>query len=89
MNYRQLIDSMTPEVYEKLKRAVELGKWSDGQHLSAEQRQQCLQAIIVWGETHLPEQERIGYIADSCKSTSTASGKADIGNNSAPRHWPE
>ncbi|MBN7797991.1 YeaC family protein [Parahaliea mediterranea] len=62
MDYRQLIDSMTPEVYRDLKRAVELGKWPDGRRLTPEQREHCLQAVIAWGQRNLPEGERVGYI---------------------------
>jgi uncharacterized protein len=62
MDYRQLIDSMTPEIYRSLRRAVEIGKWPDGRPLSPEQRSESLQALIVWGELHLPESDRIGFI---------------------------
>jgi uncharacterized protein YeaC (DUF1315 family) len=62
MNYQQLIDNMSPEVYDSLKRAVELGRWPDGSRLSAEQRRECLQAVIAWGQRHLPAEQRVGYI---------------------------
>ncbi len=62
MDYRQLIQNMTPQLYRSLKRSVELGKWPDGRHLTREQRQEAMQAIIAWGELHLPEHERVGYI---------------------------
>jgi len=62
MDYRQLIDSMTPEIYRSLRRAVEIGKWPDGKPLSPEQRSESLQALIAWGELYLPESERIGFI---------------------------
>ena len=72
MDYRKLIETMTEEVYRNLKRSVELGKWPDGRPLSREQREEAMQAIIAWGELHLPETERVGYIdrghkqGDSC-----------------------
>jgi len=62
MDYRRLIQNMTPQVYRSLKRAVELGKWPDGRPVTREQRQEAMQAIIAWGELHLPEHERVGYI---------------------------
>lgn len=62
MDYRQLIDNMTPDVYRSLRRAVELGKWPDGRRLTPEQREHCLQAVIAWGRLNLPEQEQVGYI---------------------------
>ena len=62
MDYRKLIESMTPEIYRSLRRSVELGKWPDGRPLSPEQRRETMQAVIAWGEMHLPEAERVGYI---------------------------
>ncbi|MEP5567708.1 MAG: DUF1315 family protein [Halioglobus sp.] len=62
MDYQKMIDSMTPEVYQSLRRAVELGKWPDGQALNPEQRENAMQAIIAWGQRHLSEQEQIGFI---------------------------
>tara|TARA_R110002110_G_scaffold406421_1_gene626319 strand:- start:133603 stop:133857 length:255 start_codon:yes stop_codon:yes gene_type:complete len=62
MDYQQMVDSMTRPLYDTLKRSLELGKWPDGRVLTQEQREHTLQALIVWGEKHLPEEQRIGYI---------------------------
>lgn len=62
MDYQQMIASMTPEMYRRLRLAVELGKWPDGQVLTPEQRENALQAVIAWGEQNLPEEQRVGYI---------------------------
>lgn len=62
MDYQQLINAMTPELYRRLRLAVELGKWPDGQALTPEQRESALQAVIAWGKQHLPAEERVGYI---------------------------
>jgi uncharacterized protein YeaC (DUF1315 family) len=72
MDYQQLIETMTPDIYQNLKLAVELGKWPDGKPVTPEQREHAMAAAIAYGEAHLPEQERIGYIdkrqkaGDSC-----------------------
>lgn len=68
MDYMQLVETMTPEVYQNLKRAVELGKWPDGRPVTAEQRQNALQAVIAWGKLHLEATERVGYIDRGHKS---------------------
>ncbi|MCK9503019.1 MAG: YeaC family protein [Porticoccaceae bacterium] len=62
MDYQQLIATMTPDIYENLKRAVELGKWPNGERLSPEQRETCLQAVIAYDHKHKPQEERVGYI---------------------------
>ena len=62
MDYRQLIDSLTPEIYHNLVRAIEIGRWPDGRPVTTEQREHALQAVIAWGEANLPPEQRIGYI---------------------------
>src|SRR5690606_29878888 len=50
----QMLRNISPEVYESLKTAVELGKWADGRKLTQEQKELCLQAIIAWEMDNLP-----------------------------------
>ena len=69
MTLEQLIQSLTPDIYQNLRTAVELGRWPDGRKLDNEQRELCLQAIIYYEQMNdLPAEQRVGYIADSCKS---------------------
>ena len=84
MNYQELIDAMSPDLYERLKRAVELGKWPDGELLSREQREISLQAIIAWGENHLGEQQRVGYIDTKDKQGESCDDPAEL-----PLKWRE
>lgn len=62
MDYVGVIDSLSPEVFQRLQRAVELGKWPDGRVLTPEQRANAMQAIIAWSERHLVAAQRIGFI---------------------------
>ena len=48
MNLDDIINSMTPEVYQRLSTAVELGKWPDGVALTEEQKENCLQLVMLW-----------------------------------------
>ncbi len=72
MDYEQMIENLSPDIYRSLTRALELGKWPDGRPMSPEQRRNTMQAVIAWGEKHLPEEQRVGYIdrgdkaGDSC-----------------------
>ncbi len=66
---QDMLQMITPEVYDNIKRAVEIGKWLDGTKLDAAQRELCMQALIAYERKHLPEEERSGYIAPaSCPS---------------------
>ena len=62
MSFQQVIGQMPKEVYERLKTAVELGKWPDGQPLTDEQKATSLQAVRAWQAMHLenPEHMNIG-----------------------------
>ena len=63
----ELIAALNPDIHSKLKRAVELGRWENGDRLSPLQREHCMQAIIAWELKHLPENERTGYIDTSAQ----------------------
>ncbi|MCS3832513.1 uncharacterized protein YeaC (DUF1315 family) [Aeromonas veronii] len=60
--FLQAIRQMPAEVYERLKTAVELGKWPDGKHLTDEQKATSLQAVMAWQSMHIdnPEHMNIG-----------------------------
>jgi len=58
-----MIETMTPEVYESLKLAVEIGKWPNGERLTAQQRETSLRAVIAYeAYSNLPEDQRVGFI---------------------------
>lgn len=84
MDYQQLIESMSPDVYRSLKRAVEVGKWPDGRELSGEQRESALQAIIAWGEIHLEQQQRVGFIDKKHKAGDTCDDPQET-----PLNWQD
>jgi len=48
MNIDQMLASVTPEVFENLKYAVETGKWQNGQRLTTEQRENSLQLVLAY-----------------------------------------
>ncbi|QCZ93359.1 YeaC family protein [Salinimonas iocasae] len=48
MNIEALLDAMTPEVYDRLRQAVETGKWPDGTPLTAEQCESTMQAVMLY-----------------------------------------
>lgn len=66
-SFEDLIATMTPEICDNMRRAVELGKWPDGRTLSKEQRELCMQAVLAWEAKNLPEEDRTGYMEQACK----------------------
>ncbi|MCG9648867.1 DUF1315 family protein [Vibrio brasiliensis] len=52
MDAEQLINAITPEAYERLLFAVETGKWPEGNALSQQQRDSCMQAVMLYQSKH-------------------------------------
>ena len=48
MNIDVLVNSMTADVYERLRSAVETGKWPDGPPLSDDQKASSMQAVLLY-----------------------------------------
>ena len=71
MDYLKMIETMSPELYSRLKRSVELGKWPDGRPLTAAQREHALQAVIAWGQLHLDASKQTGFIDKGHKAGSS------------------
>ncbi|KZX81332.1 hypothetical protein A3715_07295 [Oleiphilus sp. HI0009] len=63
MNFEDAAKQLDPELYERFKKALELGKWPDGRTLTKEQKEICLQTVIVYEDAHdIPEKDRVGYV---------------------------
>lgn len=62
MDYQKLIENLNPEIYLRLKQALETGKWPDGSALSDEQKLICMDAILSWEVEHVSPEQRTGYI---------------------------
>lgn len=86
MDKQTILASLTPEVVEKFRVAIELGKWPDGRRLTVEQRETCMQAVMVWEHEHLPPAERTGYIHKPVKEDGSIVGaECDVGHE---HHYP-
>jgi uncharacterized protein YeaC (DUF1315 family) len=63
MNTQQLIGAITPEAYQRLVYAVETGKWPEGTPLSQEQRDACMQAVMLFQSQHNTEPDHMTVAA--------------------------
>ncbi|MCK6262044.1 DUF1315 family protein [Vibrio sp. ZSDE26] len=52
MDAENLIEAITPEVYQRLNYAVETGKWPEGGRLTQSQRDSCMQAVMLYQSKH-------------------------------------
>jgi len=84
VTFEELIKSLDPDIYLRLRTAVELGKWPNGERLSEEQRSLCMQAVIAYELDNLPPEERSGYIPPAASS---ACGHKDDEEQEQPLRW--
>ena len=64
MEVKDLIAAMTPEIYQRLVLAVELGKWPDGVALTPEQKEHSLQAVMLWQSLHNTDPQHMSIGTD-------------------------
>jgi uncharacterized protein len=69
-SYEDAIVAMPREVYDRMVDALSLGKWPDGRSITDAQRVDTMKAVILWGQHHLPEDQRIGFIDKGSKTDS-------------------
>ena len=66
--YRDSVRQMDRQIYDQLLTSLATGRWPDGRTLTADQREHTMQAVITWGEIHLPPEERVGFIDKGAKA---------------------
>lgn len=66
-----LLEHLSPKIYRSIKTAIELGKWGDGSKLSKEQRENCMQLLILYEAVKLPERARTGRKLKGCSNETT------------------
>jgi uncharacterized protein YeaC (DUF1315 family) len=66
--FQDQASNISPEIYQRFRQALELGKWPDGRPLTAAQKEICMEAVLLYEQTHsVSEQDRVGYIDRSRK----------------------
>ncbi|MGS2722052.1 YeaC family protein [Paraglaciecola aestuariivivens] len=64
MDAKALLNKLSPAVYEKLLQAVETGKWLDGLQLTEQQRETCMQAVMIYQSQVLKSDQHMTVGAD-------------------------
>jgi uncharacterized protein len=84
LSIENLIEKVTPEIYQSMQSAIETGKWANGVPLTEEQKENCLQIIIAYDAANKNEEERVGYLPTKPKSSpsrnQSVNGDADTQN---------
>ncbi len=82
MHIEETLKLMTPELYERFKRAIELRKWPDGRALSQQQLEICMQSVIAYELKTLPPEQRTGYVPPKPTGCET-----DLSLDEQPLNW--
>lgn len=73
MDLDLLLQNVNADIYNRLQRAVETGRWPNGTGVTEEQRSNAMQIIIAWDSRNKPETERTGYLPPKPARTAKAS----------------
>lgn len=57
MNLIQVVENLSPELYQRLKHAVETGKWPEGTAVDDEQLQSAMQIVMAYQAKVLQSEE--------------------------------
>ena len=74
----ELVESLTPDIVNDLKRAIEIGKFPDNRAVSEWQRELMIEATILYDALKLPEEERTGFIHRKKQASGVLNNVPDI-----------
>jgi uncharacterized protein YeaC (DUF1315 family) len=87
MHIEDVLKIMTPDLYQRFKRAIELGKWPDGTRLSQEQLATCMQSVIAYELQNLPPEKRTGYVPPKATACDTDADSSQDPDEPQPLNW--
>lgn len=64
MDLLNVVDNLTPEMYERFKSAVETGRWPEGTVVDPEQRASAMHIVMAYQSRVLQSQENMTVGAD-------------------------
>jgi uncharacterized protein len=76
VDYSQTVINLPKEMIAKLKAAVELGRWENGEKLTSEQVESAIQAVLLWEAKHLGNQHQEPFVVGSKGELYTGKGES-------------
>jgi len=74
-SFHDTAGQLPKELIDRMRTALELGHWPDGQPLSKAQKETTLEAVMVWEIMHLPPEHRTGFIQQACAKDAALSDR--------------
>lgn len=75
MDLERILQALNPDIIDKFKEAIALGKWPDGSLLTLQQKETCMQAVIAFEQTFVAEDERTAYVPAKSTACETPAQK--------------
>lgn len=76
--YEEAVKAMPRDLYQRMVDALSTGRWPDGRALTEIQRKETMEAVLLWGQLHLPAEERVGFIDKGAKAGDTCDDPVPI-----------
>ena len=76
MNYSDTVNSLSPHMIEKLKTAIELGRWENGDKLTSEQVESAMQAVMLWEAQNVGNQSDEPFVVGKDGELYTGKGES-------------
>jgi uncharacterized protein YeaC (DUF1315 family) len=73
--FHETAGQLPKELIDRMRTALEVGSWPDGQRLSKAQKETTLEAVMVWEMMHLPPEQRTGFIQQACAKDTALSDR--------------
>lgn len=88
--FNKAIKQLSPEIYQNMKTAIEIGKWPDGRVATKAQKENAMRAVLAYEELHqVDPQSRVGFVnvkGSDCHEDD-GSVKADNLDQPKPLKW--
>ena len=81
MNYQEIVNNLDRETIQKLQTAVEIGRWENGTQLTQKQRDDAMQAVMLW-------QSKYQVVADNEPFKVNDKGEFSVGKGTKLKDVP-
>lgn len=76
VDYSQSVANLSQEMVTKLKTAVEIGRWENGDKLTTAQIESTIQAVMIWEAKHIGNKDAEPFVIGSQGELYTGKGES-------------
>lgn len=76
MDYTEKVSNLNSDVIEKMKTAIELGRWGNGDKLTPQQTESAMQAVMLWEAKHKGNDDAEPFVVGASGELYTGKGES-------------